>query len=90
MVEEIEEILNYMPKITQKVTVSSTLTHDVSTLNEKILIKPKCVQTKKEELQLDVCTQYYRNIKKQKNKFNTLTDLYKNSRIVKVETWRKL
>lgn len=73
---QLKSIIGYIPEKSQICFFSATITQNVLDLSEKILMNPKKILIKKEELTLEGIKQYYINVEREGYKFDTLCDIY--------------
>lgn len=69
-------IISKMSQDTQICVYSATIPEDVLQLTEKFLQNPKRILVKRDKLSLDLISQYYVNVYDERNKIDTLEDLY--------------
>ncbi len=90
---QIRQIVEEIPPSTQICIFSATLPRFVLDITKKFMNKPLQIRVKIEELTLEGIQQFYINVEKEANKFETFCDLYGNisvsQSIVYVNTKRK-
>ncbi|EPY36960.1 ATP-dependent RNA helicase [Strigomonas culicis] len=72
---QIHDIYRMIPPL-QVLLLSATLPADVLSLTEKFMTEPVKILVKRDEITVDTITQYYVAVDEEKNKFDTLIDLY--------------
>ncbi|CAJ0937154.1 unnamed protein product, partial [Mesorhabditis belari] len=75
--DQIYEVFKHMPESVQVFLLSATLPADVLEVTQKFMRDPIKILVKKEELTLEGINQYFIDVGEDKNKFETLLDLYK-------------
>jgi translation initiation factor 4A len=83
-VEQIHAIISKFPRSVQICIFSATYTDYIIKLTRNILNDPLKILIKQEELSLDNIRHYYVNVEEQKNKYDTMVDLYKGVSICQV------
>tara|TARA_A100001015_G_C14915710_1_gene682262 strand:+ start:49 stop:1185 length:1137 start_codon:yes stop_codon:yes gene_type:complete len=74
--ESIQNILHYVPKSAQIVLFSATMPNDVVQLTDHFMNDPVKIMLEPEKLSLECIQQYYIAIHSDKDKFDTLKDLF--------------
>lgn len=74
--ENIQKLLDKMPKELQFILISATLSQNVFTLSNKIMNNPIKVLLKKDEIPVDLISQFYIDVEIEDYKFDVLLDLY--------------
>lgn len=72
---QIHDIYRLVPPL-QVVLVSATLPADVLDMTEKFMTEPARILVKRDEITVDSIQQYFVSVDEEKNKFDTLIDLY--------------
>lgn len=72
---QIHDIYRLVPPL-QVVLVSATLPADVLDMTEKFMTEPARILVKRDEITVDSIRQYFVSVDEEKNKFDTLIDLY--------------
>ncbi|CCW62333.1 unnamed protein product [Phytomonas sp. EM1] len=72
---QIHDIYRMVPPL-QVVLVSATLPADVLDMTEKFMTEPARILVKRDEITVDSIMQYFVAVDEEKNKFDTLIDLY--------------
>ncbi|UJR11017.1 hypothetical protein I4U23_015201 [Adineta vaga] len=81
--EQIYDIFVMMPEDVQTLLISATMTRDVINVSTKFMNDPVKIFVKKEELTLDRIHQFYIDVQHERNKLDTLCDLYATLSITK-------
>ena len=76
--DQIREILNFVPKTSQIGIFSATMTDETYSLTKEILKNPVEILVKNEDLTLEGIKQYYVDIEDEIQKFDVLMDIYSN------------
>ena len=74
--EQIYEIFQSLPREVQVVLLSATMPKEVHEVTVKFMRNPTRILVKKAELTLEGIKQYYVDVEEEKNKFDTLCDIY--------------
>lgn len=74
--DKINYILTNIPKETQKILISATISNNLINISKKILTDPIKILLKNTELVVDLISQFYLNVETEEYKFDTLLDLF--------------
>lgn len=76
--EQIREVFQFIPRESQIGLFSATMPAEMLKLTEEFMNNPCKILVKNEELTLEGIRQYYIDVVQERNKFETLCDLYSN------------
>ena len=74
--DELKYILKNVPKNTQKILISATMSINVFNLSKEYLINPNTILLKNNEIMVDLITQFYIDVETEDHKLEILLDLY--------------
>ena len=74
--DELKYILKSVPKNSQKVLISATMSINVFNLSKEYLINPNSILLKNNEVMVDLITQFYVDVETEEQKLEILLDLY--------------
>lgn len=74
--DKINYIFNNIPKESQKIFISATISKNLLNISKKILNEPIKILLKNSELIVDLISQFYINVETEEYKFDTLLDLF--------------
>ena len=81
---QILSVFQHLPQDVQVALFSATMPSDILELTTQFMRKPKRILVKKDELTLEGISQYYIDVQREENKFDTLVDLYETLTITQV------
>nr|AET50633.1 hypothetical protein [Eimeria tenella] len=73
---QILAVFQHLPQDVQVALFSATVPADILELTTQFMRKPKRILVKKDELTLEGIAQYFIDVQREENKFDTLVDLY--------------
>ena len=74
--QKIYDIFQYLPTTKQVLLLSATLTQEIIEIGETLMNKPMKILIKKEEVSVKEIKQYYVEMKREEEKFDTLCEIY--------------
>jgi superfamily II DNA/RNA helicase len=73
---EFNKLINQIPKDSQKILISATLTHSVFKVTDKIMKNPIKILLKNSDVSVDLISQFYIDVEVEENKFDVFIDIY--------------
>ena len=74
--QTIYDIFQYLPSQKQIILISATMTSEIIEITERLMNKPLKILIKKEEISVKEIKQYYVQLNKEDEKFDTLCEIY--------------
>jgi len=73
---ELNKLINQIPKDSQKVLISATLTSSVFRVTDKIMKNPIKILLKNADVAVELISQFYIDVEAEENKFDVFIDIY--------------
>ena len=73
---EFNKLINQIPKNSQKILISATLTQSVFKVTDKIMINPLKLLLKNSDVSVDLISQFYIDVEVEEYKFDVFIDIY--------------
>jgi len=73
---ELNKLIHKIPRTSQKILISATLTPSVFKVTDKIMINPIKILLKNADVAVDLISQFYIDVELEENKFDVFIDIY--------------